>query len=263
LHFSQSAVISRVHDVLWSEKPSGWTFHYENYTNDRKPWNHLFAEAPGYPVRMGWASERYELRPGDCFGDDCNRQPSFERAESAQDGQQQYEGDEYWYGWSFFVPADIPGLASGFTHFGQFQQHSLYNPIWMFTKVYAGDFVMRYNATAPGGAKFTFPLMSDSEFRGRWHDIVVHAKWALDTSGFTRVWVNGTKMVDYSGPTRTAGNTDVYFKYGIYRAASPVTTVIYYDELRRGKTRQEVDIRYIESTASESARYSGFPLSNE
>jgi len=48
--------------------------------------------------------------------------------------------------------------------------------------------------------------------------------------------------VDYRGYTRTPGNDDIYFKYGIYRHASNVSTVIYYDEIRRGKNREDVEI---------------------
>jgi len=34
-------------------------------------------------------------------------------------------------------------------------------------------------------------------------------------------------------------------KYGIYRIANNNTTIAYYDEMRKGKTREEVDIRVL------------------
>ena len=204
-----------------------------------------YAFSASSPVRAGVASERYELRPGDCYGDDCSRTPKYERAESAQNGLQQVEGEEYWYGWSFFVPANYAEPVDGFAHYGQFQQHSNFDPIWMFTKFYKGDYVLRYNAVATNGGGPNFVLLTDSEFRGRWHDVVVHARWST-ANGFTNVWINGRLSAEYVGPTRTVGNTDVYFKYGVYRQAKNETAVVYYDELRRGKNRSSVDIRMLD-----------------
>lgn len=97
------------------------------------------------------------------------------------------------------------------------------------------------------GTKGSYPLqITETNFAGMWHDVVIHAKWSETSNGFTKIWVDDNLAVDYQGYTRTAPNTDVYFKYGIYRHFSGETSVAYYDEIRRGRTRNEVDIRILE-----------------
>ncbi|MGE3962239.1 MAG: heparin lyase I family protein [Dehalococcoidia bacterium] len=50
---------------------------------------------------------------------------------------------------------------------------------------------------------------------GRWYDVVFHAKWTTDNSGFFEVYVDGERKVAYQG--RTLAERDVtYSKWGIY-----------------------------------------------
>jgi hypothetical protein len=93
-------------------------------------------------------------------------------------------------------------------------------------------------------------ILSDEDMRGRWTDILAHVRWAHTGEGRFEVWANGRKAYDYRGPTLSKG-ASVYFKFGIYRAfvskymlakrtvRLPVQ-VVYFDEIRRGKTRAEV-----------------------
>jgi hypothetical protein len=61
------------------------------------------------------------------------------------------------------------------------------------------------------------------------------------------VWVNGQLKADIKGPN-TINTTPVYFKYGIYRSfvsrvQNRPTQVLYFDEVRKGPTRESVDLR--------------------
>lgn len=244
------------------ELPKGFTVSYEWFLSANKPYAWDRVSAPAHPVRYGRQSERFELRPGDCGGSDCNRADgNRERSEFAATGVLSVEGDVHWYGWSFYVPANYVesgNLAAAFPSvtIAQFAQHPAapntnYYLSLMFSKLYRGDVVMRTFPTDPAGSrpKHTYTIIPHGQFAGRWHDMVVEAKWTDTVNGYARVWHNGVLKVDYAGPTRSSGSMDVYFKYGLYRPSTPlepVNTVLYFDELRRGTSRAEVDIRLIE-----------------
>lgn len=237
-------------DTTWNEDSTGIGFINtltDWGTDYSKPWSHTIVTDTLDAVRKGWKSQRFEVRTGDCYGWDCTRSPVYERNEWAETSLTE-EGDEFWYGWSFYVPSNMTGASWVFM--GQFQQHPSGRPMWMFLKR-AGqpfcairDFEL-YNHWNCNGVNGTYPLIDDGHFLGQWHDVVVHAKWTTQNTGFTRIWVNDVLVVDYTGYTKTSEN-HVYMKYGIYRHSSSGTSVVYYDEIRRGKTRNEVDIRLLE-----------------
>ena len=88
-------------------------------------------------------------------------------------------------------------------------------------------------------------LIDVEEMRGRWTDVLVHARWTATRDGFIRVYVNGNTRLAYSwsGITRHPKRGDTYFKFGIYRpmlAAETPTQIVYYDDVRSGRTCEEV-----------------------
>ncbi len=50
----------------------------------------------------------------------------------------------------------------------------------------------------------------------QWHDIVMHLKMTPDSAGFWRMWWDGVKVLDYSGPVDHVGNGHPYPKFGLY-----------------------------------------------
>lgn len=240
-----------IRDTTWNETNVGMTLVYESEIaggpSFRKEWTFKEVTDINEAVRKGWKAQRFETRPGDCYGTDCTRTPVYERNEFAQAGGENLEGDEYWYAWSFYVPETATPTTWAF--YGQFIQHYNYDSIWMFMKRAGQPFCAVFDWVRNNNWNCTLKnhvLLEDWNFAGRWHDILVHAKWTTGESGFTKIYVDDALVVDYKGYTRTPGNADVYFKYGIYRHASGANTVIYYDEIRRGKRREDVDIRLME-----------------
>ena len=91
-------------------------------------------------------------------------------------------------------------------------------------------------------------LINKNDFRGRWHDIVVHAKWCTGGGGFVKVWVNGELKAEVNG-RNTYNNEPIQFKYGVYRSfvgrygGRVPTQIAYFDEVRKGLARADVDLR--------------------
>lgn len=226
-------------------------YGYEDYLSANRPWS-ASVQKNKSNARFGPNYIRVELRKGDCGSGDCQRTPKYERTEFAQlEPNQSKPGHEIWWGWSLYVP---PGYKDGGkdlrsaygTSFAQFQQCCRYEPAFMFIKHVDGPFKVSSFRTVPTAPHQGFELISDKNFRGRWHDFIVHARWSLKKDGFLKVWVNGKLKADYHGPTMTKGNKTIYHKFGLYRSAhsaNPSRQWAYFDEIRRGKNRACVDIR--------------------
>ena len=163
------------------------------------------------PARM---VERFEVRPGDCHfnagWNDCKS--DRERSELGERGHQNNAGSTAWYGWWLYIPDDWINVFPTKVALGQFHQVGSH-PVWMFQNDKGGLYLDDHTT---GRTSKLYLLIGESELRGRWHRIEIHAHWTRAPTGFFRVWVNGEQRVDYSGPTMT-GKT-VYFKYGVYRS---------------------------------------------
>jgi len=234
---------------LWSEVgPIGFSFSLNTQ------WGQAIEDTTAF--RYGWKSQKFVVNPGECFGGDCYRTPVYERKEYGETHDAAAtEGDEFWYGWSFYIPRESSQPAA---FFGQFIQPPAdssvgHDAIWMLRKQGVNPFCMIFDwVNHPSAFQHcespNIPLISNSEFAGKWHDLVFHIVWSHDnTKGLTEVWVDGELKGVYRGYTLTPNHIGVVVKYGIYRSAHSKQTIAYYDEMRKGKTRREVDIRMLVS----------------
>ena len=157
--------------------------------------------------------ERFEVRPGDCgvngAWSDCEK--DRERSELRAMTRHARPGDEFWYGWSLFVDKDWKNVFPTKTALGQFHQYRAHT-VWMFQNHNGG---LHLDRQVTGRSQTYVPLIPAEEFRGRWHKIVVHARWSKGADGFFRVWVNGKERASFDGPTMRTDQ--VYFRYGVYR----------------------------------------------
>ena len=188
--------------------------------------------------------ERFEVRPGDCSRnkgwDDCAN--DRERSELGERSKSTGAGQEWWYGWSFYIPDDYVNVYPTKVALGQFHQDKSH-PVWMFQNAEGG---YHLDDQVFGSTRQYYELISEADLRGKWHRVEVHAKWSRGQDGFFGVWVDGKHKVDFAGPTMTA--QAVYFKYGIYRSflsrykalkgvdAVP-PQVVYFANVKRSRTR--------------------------
>jgi hypothetical protein len=206
----------------------------------------------GHPVRAGKTALRFEVRDGDCGWNavgysDCGR--GKERHELLEKGPLTKHGDHFWYGWSMYLPHDYANIAPAKVALGQFHEEGD-GVVWMLRNGKGGLHVNR-QATLGRGYGFD-QVAAPHELRGRWNDIMLNVHWRTDDAGRFQVFLNGRSVYDYRGPTLREGRK-VYFKIGIYRfalerlrptAGAPrvPTQVVYFDEIRRGPARSDVEI---------------------
>lgn len=234
----------------------------------------------GEPVRAGIVSERYELRDGDCGGDDCVN-PRF-RTESvlkASATQARFNQD-IWYGWSFYNQniQSYPQSIALKNVFGQWKMGGFYPPHIKLVQIGRGEAYRGGNRShdvviqmddaneAFGWGKsrnwgIVCRLFSIDEARGKWIDIVMNTNFGTDQNGYLRIWINGQQRCDYRGPIVAVTDTSRFpgpnHRRGIYVSSTKrwdatqpsvkkPTQIAFYDEFRIGRSRSEVDIRLIE-----------------
>ena len=90
-----------------------------------------------------------------------------------------------------------------------------------------------------------FRLLSLNDMKGKWTDISFCLDFAKNNMS---LWVNGKRKFNINQPpTGLHLPESIYFKYGIYRSFGSKqlsivpTQIVYYDEIRRGSSIEEVD----------------------
>jgi hypothetical protein len=190
------------------------------------------------PVRNGNYASRFEVRDGDyMYG---GARSEFREVYTVPNG------DDIWYGWSTYIPADWldPDMGSVIT-----QMHGSPDPGESRSPPFAvrvedgkltitGRYSSVRNQPGNDGTPLTFygPSYIEKEI---WHDFVVHVKWSYENDGYLDVWMDGNQIVDYNGPIGYNDYTGPYFKMGIYHIDT--IGVLYHDEYRRGCSYEEVD----------------------
>lgn len=157
---------------------------------------------------------------------------------------------EFKYGWSIYIPKDFDGKSS-FSIVTQWHD-------WGTGREYAQDggapthlyiagdnwrFKLRYQDGETGKtAKQEFALGSIEADRGKWTDFAMEVNWQSPKSGggYLRLYKNGEKIIDHSGPTwYEEKSSGPFFKMGMYKGAGSwkgeeSQSVLYFDEFRMG-----------------------------
>ena len=204
----------------------------------------------GHPVRAGEKSIRFEVRNGDC-GEDPGKWSD------CKNDRQRHElsGDRFrgkaWYAYSIYLPNDFKTVYPVKSAMAQFHQKGSW-PTLMFQFTDMGYYADRQLGYQTQEMK---KLLDVKDMIGKWNDILIHINSTSKDSGFYKIWVNRNLKYEYNG-TITGGKEN-YFKFGIYQTKVSVwpmyhpdtpypTQVVYYDEIRAGKSRQAVT-KFIEN----------------
>ena len=169
------------------------------------------------------------------FSDDPGVYPHH-RAEIALKTNHSLPGQSYWYGWSELIPKDWAPDPT-WTLIAQWHAPGA-NVMQPLQLELSGSKWCWVNWIGPlPGAKYNVLFCEDFEHeKGQWVDWVVNVKWTNDNSGYIRIWKNGLKVVNRTGPT-IYKDFAPYWKVGlVYDAAKKVDHTIYIDELSMGNS---------------------------
>ena len=229
----------------------GWRFEISMPWGYKEHNHDIVTKTNGHPVRYGKRSEKFDVRPGDCGitknggWNDCEN--DRERTEMSSHGTLKYHsGDEYWYRWSLFLPKDHTNLYPVKVTFAEFKHIGCPDPMFQLLEARMKSDKGELMAYFSSADKLSGELWSMNEltrdYKGKWNDFVVHAKWSHSENGWFKVWVNGELKLDYAGKTLYCFR-GIYFKYGVYRAfvsrnwdATKIGTIAYHDGIRISKT---------------------------
>ena len=206
----------------------------------------IVSKKDGHPVRAGDKSIRFELRYGDCGKDkapgkwsDCKN----DRQRHELSGER-FKG-KVWYAYSIFLPKDFKSVYPVKSAMAQFHQKGSW-PSLMFQFTDLGYYADRQLGYQTQEMK---KLLEVKDMIGKWNDILIYGNFTSKENGFYKVWVNDKLKYKYNGAT--TGGKESYFKFGIYHTKISVwpmynpndpfpTQIVYYDEIRAGKSRESV-----------------------
>jgi hypothetical protein len=184
-------------------------------------------------ARSGMRSVEITVHEGDidAAGDGDTR---VERAE-LDSGHFPLRGREAWYGFSFLVPKDFP-IVDNRLVISSCKQSDVSRPI----------VAQRFQ-----NGKHTFTVESQGRKElyklptiplGQWIDMVYHLRYSTGADGLVEVWMNGKKVVTYSGPAAEPKAKNAFYnKIGLYRDRLKVPMTMYYDNYAMGGSKEAVD----------------------
>ncbi|HEX2096534.1 MAG TPA: heparin lyase I family protein [Solirubrobacterales bacterium] len=156
-----------------------------------------------------------------------------------------YEGDEYWYAFSFYIHSMVYGRPGAHNTIMQFKSDGEGSPsfglqLWDYEGddgVSGGRGLWSHGA-AMGGDRFLAPAAE-----GSWHDVIVHFKASRVGAGSYEVYLDGRLVDARDGVSMIRPDrTYAYIKDGLYRNGSeiPGTSEIRLDAARLGTTKESV-----------------------
>jgi len=214
-------------------------------------------------ARAGKYFQRFELRNGDCFGDDnwSDCDTNRERVELSAKPRQPPKKKQC-YGYSLMLSEDFIDVHPTNTDLGQVHQiggpsgtaDSLpsFPPLIQIGahegSLYFGWHELWGSATNVIDEKRDYKLKSLEDMKGVWTDI----SFCLDFKNKRMdAWVDGIKKVEILKSPIFFKPKSIYFKHGIYRSfisrykaanGKMPTQIVFYDEIRRGNSIEKVDI---------------------
>jgi hypothetical protein len=157
------------------------------------------------------------------------------------------EGDEYFYGFSFYIETMIYGEPGAHNLIMQFKSEGVGSPAF---GLQLWDYVGDHGeyASNPKGLWSHGPAMGGDRFLALvpeqvWHDVVIHFKASSVDAGFYEVYVDGNLIDARSGVSMIVpGKAYAYIKDGLYRNGEeiPGTSELRLDAAKLGATMESV-----------------------
>jgi hypothetical protein len=154
-----------------------------------------------------------------------------------------YEGDEYFYGFSFYIEQMVYGEPGAHNLIMQFKGNDSGSPnfglqLWDYVgnngEYAANPKGLWSHGPSMGGDRFLAPVSEQV-----WHDVVIHFKASSVGAGFYEVFLDGALVDSREGVSMIApGATYAYIKDGLYRNGEEIsgTSEIRLDAAKLGDT---------------------------
>ena len=239
---------------------SGFEFH-KNYMSQNK-YNFSYIK-DNSKSRSGNYFQKFELRNGDCFEDDnwSDCENDRQRIELSSEPNQPISGKQC-YGYSIKLSNDFTDIRKVSTTLGQIHQkggpsgkaNSLSSfPPLIQIDARKGNLYLNWHQLS--GSKDNvkdeskyYKLKTLKSMKGVWTDISL----CLDFEN-KRIdaWIDGANIVKILKSPIFFEPESIYFKHGIYQSfisnytsfkGKTPTQIVYYDEVRRGNSIEDVDI---------------------
>ena len=203
-------------------------------------------------VRAGHGAVKITVPPRDEFEAGQNGDLDSERDELLEARRLiSQENTGYEFSFSMFFPKDFPIVPTRLV-IAQWKQYC-HGVLEKATTPCSDDspvLALRYisgelRITQDINKKFVMLYREKSDFRGRWLDLRVQARFTPSANGRVKVWLDGKQLVDYTGVTADQENAATgysspsvfYFKMGLYRDLMPEPMTVYIDEYRKRQLR--------------------------
>lgn len=156
-----------------------------------------------------------------------------------------YEGDEYYYSFSFYIQSMVYGEPGAHNLIMQFKSDGTGGPnlglqLWDYAgdDGHSGGRGLWSHGAAMGGDRFLAPVPEQT-----WHTAIIHFKASSVGAGFYEVFLNGQPIDARNGvSTIIPGHSYAYIKDGLYRNGEELlgTSEIRLDSARLGETLESV-----------------------
>jgi len=158
-----------------------------------------------------------------------------------------FEGNEYWYGFSFYIQSMVYGRPGAHNLIMQFKSADSGSPNFglQFWNYNGDNGEYRSNpkglwshGQSMGGDRFLAPVAERA-----WHDVALHFKASSSGAGFYEVYLDGTLVDARQGVSMIVpGAPHAYIKNGLYRNGGtiPGTSEIRLDAAKLGASRASI-----------------------
>ena len=204
-------------------------------------------------VRAGRGAVKITVRPRDMFEAGQGSSADSERDELLEARRFiSQENTGYEFSFSMFFPKDFPIVPTRLV-IAQWKQycHGLLEhdnaPCSDDSPVLALRYISgELRISQDINKEFVMLYREKGEFRGRWLDFRVQARFTPKANGRVKVWLDGKQLVDYTGVTADEENVATgysspsvfYFKMGLYRNLMAEPMTVYIDEYRKRQLRE-------------------------
>jgi len=149
------------------------------------------------------------------------------------------EGDEYWYGFSFYIQSMVYGHPGAHNLIMQLKGNDSGSPgFGLLLWDYQGHRGLWSHGTGMGGDRFLAPAAEQ-----QWHDVVIHFKVSRVGAGFYELYLDGNLVDSRSNTSLLVPEASYgYIKNGLYRNGGniPGSSEIRLDSARLGTSLASV-----------------------